>query len=600
MKCAGKFNRDFSFGSRFKPLSGRVTGSQPARHIRRRIITIVTFTFRTGVWLSQVERGKPENPRGTATTKTKENRMFMETKSHINPLNGTNNKLESSSRQRGKFRCTAALAGAAVAGVLLAAQTTKADDGYGRSRVGDVFVIALENHNFTQPNPTASPQQILGNPAAPYINRLITPGNPNAAQVSYALNYYNAGHGEHPSEPNYVWAEAGSDFGAHTDADPRSANGNTFYYNSPGLVSQLTANGNTVVFWHHNDTPHLARQLDDAGIPWKDYQEDIELSASPTNSAFGTNGPVNPYNGTTQYNYAVKHNPMGLFSDTALENVYPLAQLFDDLSHNTVGRYNWITPDQYNEAHSSLINGFTYQGVHYTGDQSSVAAADNFLSTVIPEIMASKAYQDNGVIILWWDETEGGDTAGQTIPEIVLSPLAKGNAYASTVPMNHSSDLKTMDELFGLPFVNNPIPASETNVDGGYNNVATVNDLSDLFVPGAIPSAPVFSVTSGNFEVNKHTGRVMQQVHINNNSNTSAPAPLWLVLDDLSANATLLNADGATAVLAPLGSPCVRVHLGADQVLRPHEYVTATLEFLDPSAAPITYNTRVLDVTPAP
>ena len=113
------------------------------------------------------------------------------------------------------------------------------------------------------------------------------------------------------------------------------------------------------------------------------------MAASPTNSASGTNGPVNPYNGTTQFNYAVKHNPMAFFTDTATQNVYPLAQFFVDLNNNTVGRYNWITPDQYNEAHSALNGGFTYQGVHYTGDQASIAAADNFLSHVIPQIMAS-------------------------------------------------------------------------------------------------------------------------------------------------------------------------------------------------------------------
>ena len=62
---------------------------------------------------------------------------------------------------------------------------------------------------------------------------------------------------------------------------------------------------------------------------------------------------------------------MAFFADTAFENVYPLAQLFTDLGLNAVGRYNWITPDQYNEAHSSLNGGFTYQGVHYTGDQSA-------------------------------------------------------------------------------------------------------------------------------------------------------------------------------------------------------------------------------------
>ena len=519
----------------------------------------------------------------------------MKTKLHSNQSNSTNNTIEFSCPRPGKLRRKTALLAAAFAGVLLAAQPAPA---------GDIFVIALENHNFTQPNPTSSPQQIFGNPAAPYLNSLITPGNPNAAQVSYALNYYNAGTGDHPSEPNYVWAEAGTDFGFHSDADPSPADGNKFYDDSTQLTSQLTANGSTLVFWHRNHTPHLAGQLDATGIPWKDYQEDIQLSASPTNSASGTNGPVNPYNGTTQYNYAVKHNPMAFFNDTAFENVYPLAQLFVDLNNNTVGQYNWITPDQYNEAHSALNGGFTYQGVHYTGDQSAVAAADNFLSQVIPQIMASKAYQDNGMIILWWDETESGDTASYTIPEIVISPLAKGNAYASSVPMNHSSDLKTMEEIFRLPAVNNPIPATETNVDCGYNNVATVNDLSDLFVPGTIPAAPNLSVTGDNVVLDHRTQHYSQVVHITNNGNSPVPAPLFLVLDNLSSNATLLNSDGTTAVLAPLGSPYVRVNIGGGffdgGVLRPHEIATVVLEFLDPSNGPITYNSRAIDVTPAP
>ncbi|HEX3628544.1 MAG TPA: hypothetical protein VH280_24305 [Verrucomicrobiae bacterium] len=492
------------------------------------------------------------------------------------------------------------------AGALFAAQLANADNlsfhKAGVAQVGDVFVIMLENHNFTQPNPSSSPQQILGNAAAPYINSLITPGNPNAAQVSYATAYYNTGVGVHPSEPNYVWAEAGTDFGFHSDADPNPTNGNTFYYDSSQLMSQLTPpDGKTVVVWHRNHTPHFTRQLNEAGIPWKNYQEDVQLSASPTNSASGTNGPVNAFNGTTQYNYAVKHNPPGLFSDTALENVYPLAQLFADLANNSVGRYNWITPDQYNEAHSSLNGGFTYHGTHYTGDQAAVAEGDNFLSIVLPEIMASPAYQNNGVIVLWWDETEGADNGGYTIPEIIISPLAKGNAYASSVPLTHSSDLKTWEEVFGLPLVNNPIPANETNFDGTFNNVATANDLGDMFVPGAIPASASLSVTEGGFIVDPAGNYVRQTIHITNNGNTPVMGPIFLALDDLTAGVTLANSEGGTQVIAPLSSPYVRVIGGLGEgVLRPHQSTSVELQFIDPAAAAISYTPRVLNVTPAP
>src|SRR5262249_61277 len=67
-----------------------------------------------------------------------------------------------------------------------------------------VFYIEMENHNLTQPSSLSSPQQLMGNPAAPYLNSLMTPGNPNAAQTSWASNYLNAAPGVHPSLPNYL------------------------------------------------------------------------------------------------------------------------------------------------------------------------------------------------------------------------------------------------------------------------------------------------------------------------------------------------------------------------------------------------------------
>ncbi|HZR19924.1 MAG TPA: alkaline phosphatase family protein [Verrucomicrobiae bacterium] len=466
--------------------------------------------------------------------------------------------------------------GAALAGALALEQTVCAKEHDGD--LGTIFVIAMENHNFTQPATQTSPQPIFGNPAAPFMNSLITSGNPNAAQVSYATAYYNAGFHVHPSEPNYVWAEAGTDFAVHTDADPAAANGNIFY----------------------DQALHLTGQFDGAGITWKNYQEDVQLSLSPTNSASGNNGPINPFYGTGQFNYAVKHNPMAFFADSAVQNVFPLAQFFDDLRNNTLGRYNWITPNQFNDAHSALSGGFTYNGTHFTGDAANIAQGDNFLSQIIPQIMASPAYKRNGVIVIWWDESEGGDDVSRTIPEIIISPLAKGNAYASGVPMSHSSDIKTWEEIFRLPEINNPIPLDETNVFGGYENVATVNDLSDLFVPGTI-RAPSFKVEPGFLVHIPRTQTYSQLVRVTNTGSAPAPAPLWLVLDNLSPNATLLNEDGTTSVLAPLGSPFVNIQIGEeDEVLAPHETRIVRLQFADPSGTPVTYDSRVLNVIPAP
>lgn len=343
----------------------------------------------------------------------------------------------------------------------LAKDSLKADVAF-LQRIKTVFVVPLENHDLTQKVPDANPQQLLGNPAAPYFNSLITPGNSNAVQVSYATRYYSVCRGAHPSEMNYVWSEAGTSFGVFTDNDPGT--NNTF------------------------TCQHLTGQMDAAGIPWRSYQEDLEYSASATVSKTGSHGRTNAYNGTTHYSYTVKHNPMQFFTDTQNRNVYPLTKFWEDLADNKLGRYNWVTPNSFNEMHSHLPLGFLYHGTLFSGNQAAIAQGDNFLSIVIPKIMASPAYQDHGVILIWTDETVSTDDTNTTLPFVVISPLAKGNAYASDVVYSHSSTLKTMDEIFGLAFQTNPIPTAGLNAFGtGYNVVAVATDLIDMFQTSKAP-----------------------------------------------------------------------------------------------------------------
>jgi hypothetical protein len=253
----------------------------------------------------------------------------------------------------------------------------------------------MENHNWTQPanQSTGGIQQIFQNPNAPFINSLVD-GTAWAEiggrtqhiseQVAYASAYHNVlatANGSnphiHPSEPNYIWAEAGSNFGVLNDNDPFAANGPT----------------------NQNTTQHLATLLTKAGKTWKSYQEDIDLVPAaggkfnnvplpadqftvPITSLSGTFASgVNAFNGSNQYNYAAKHNPQVFFTDSnggndssrsnPLASHYaPLQQFFDDLNNNQVSDYNWITPDQFNDMHTGLTGGFTdpRTGIHYTGD----------------------------------------------------------------------------------------------------------------------------------------------------------------------------------------------------------------------------------------
>jgi hypothetical protein len=327
--------------------------------------------------------------------------------------------------------------------------------------------------------------------------------------------FSSAINGEHPSEPNYVWSEAGTDFGVRTDNDPSNASANQF-----------------------TNVVHLSGQLTAAGIPWRTYQEDVEYSSSELVSASGSGVPVNPYNGTTEYNYAVKHNPMAFFTDTQLKNCYPLTNFWTDLTNGNIGRYNWITPDQYNEMHSALPGGYAYNGTAWTGDQAAIAEGDNALSIIVPKIMASQAYKDHGAIIIWTDETESTDDTNTTLPYVIISPLAKGNAYASTLPYSHSSDLKTMDELFGLAYQTNGIPpayngapymdAQNTGTNYVDGRSAIIYDLSDFFVTPAKIAANLVQ-TGGHFQLT-FSGPVGQTYEVLATTDLAQPQSAWIVV----------------------------------------------------------------------
>src|SRR5690348_763949 len=66
-----------------------------------------------------------------------------------------------------------------------------------------IFLIVMENHNWNQ---------IKGSKSAPYLNSLLAKG-------AHAEAYFNPP-GLHPSLPNYLWLEAGTNFGITNDLTP--------------------------------------------------------------------------------------------------------------------------------------------------------------------------------------------------------------------------------------------------------------------------------------------------------------------------------------------------------------------------------------------
>jgi hypothetical protein len=270
-----------------------------------------------------------------------------------------------------------------------------------------VFVILMENHNWTGDR-TAS---LKDNESAPYINDTLLP------MASHAERYFNPPK-MHPSLPNYLWLEAGTNFGLLNDAGP--------------LV-------------HHFSThEHLVALLEKKGISWKAYDERATGKTCPFE---GWHNPFVFFDDVTENN-----NPR---SPSCIAHIRPFSELQGDLDADRVPRYNFIVPNLCDSMHSvcpSLGN-------------SPIADGDRWLARIVPAILSSSAYRRGGVLFIVWDE--GNSHTDGPIPLLVLSPFAKGNGYSNKLYYTHGSLLRTVEEIFGVT----PL----------LRNAAQERDLRDLF-----------------------------------------------------------------------------------------------------------------------
>ncbi|HEY5956730.1 MAG TPA: alkaline phosphatase family protein [Polyangiaceae bacterium] len=303
----------------------------------------------------------------------------------------------------------------------VARNAVTADEALSASAIQHVFVIAMENHDSAQ---------VYGNAtSAPYINNALIP------QYAHCTNFNDDLALSIPSEPHYLWLEAGtnafSDKTFTSDSDPSSSNSTR---STSHLVSQIKTAAN--------------------GVTWRSYQEGL-------NSATGA-CPIH-----SSGFYAAKHNPFVFFQDVSgnppsASNTYcaahhrPYSSLASDLAANDVASYNFITPNQCHDMH----------GQSGCSDTNAVRAGDTWLSTELPRLI-DYVNAHAGVIFITWDE--GSSTL--KMPFLAIGPGVKAN-YTGVVSYNHSSIVKSVEAILGLPIL---------------SKVATATDLSDLFVAGQYP-----------------------------------------------------------------------------------------------------------------
>jgi phosphatidylinositol-3-phosphatase len=316
-----------------------------------------------------------------------------------------------------------------------------------------VFVLMLENQNAGVTFGNGSP--------APYLARTLT------AQGAFLPNYYGIGHA---SLDNYIALVSGQAPNEKTQLDcPLFSD---FLLQQPGLDGHGQVLGLGCVYPGMVKT--LPDQLEAAGLTWKGYMEDMGNDPRRERVTCG-----HPQIGAPDYTliasardkYAAKHNPFVYFhsiiDDQARCDVHVvnLTALTKDLrSVATTANYTFITPNLCNDGHDPLC---------IDGTEGGFAAVEGFLRKWVPLITGSPAFKKDGLLVITFDESEGtgpeGSTAccgekplaGQRRPAGVLGP-GGGRIGAvlisryikpgtlSTVPYNHYSLLRSVEDLFGL------------------------------------------------------------------------------------------------------------------------------------------------------
>ena len=306
-----------------------------------------------------------------------------------------------------------------------------------------VFVINIENKGYDETWGPAS--------AAPYLAQTLR------AKGVLLNTYYGTAHN---SQPNYIAQVSGQ--GPNPDMQADCQVFNDFVPAGTAAPGQLRGTG--CVF--PAGTPTLVSQMDARKLTWKGYMQDMDA-----NCVHPTVNTVDPtQKATADHMYAVRHDPFMYFHSIidrpsyCAAHVQPLDAMFGDLaSATTTPNLSYITPDLCSDGHDAPCAD---------GRAGGLASVNAFMQKVVPRILASPAYQQDGMLVITADESDGpqsdataccgeGPSTNSPLPGIVgpgggrigalvISKWTRGQTW-STTPYNHYSLLASLEDVFGLP-----------------------------------------------------------------------------------------------------------------------------------------------------
>ncbi len=303
------------------------------------------------------------------------------------------------------------------------------------TKIKHVFVIALAGHGFDTTFGTASP--------ATYLNATLRPAG------ALLENYGTLGRADLPDQLAILG-------GQPPNADTRA--GCPVFKeippsNAPSKAGVIAADG--CVF--PNTVTTLGDQLSASRHTWRAYVEDLEKgpTAKTTCRHPESNGPDDTLTGRVGDGYATRHNPF-VYYHSLLDlgdcdaNDGALGGLENDLrTVKTTASYSYVVPN--------LCNSGT-EAPCADGSPGGLAAADAFLATWVPKILASPAYKADGLLIVTFagDVTPPADPAAAPDPAqpvregtLLVSRFARAGSTAGA-DYDPYSLLRSVEDLFAL------------------------------------------------------------------------------------------------------------------------------------------------------
>jgi len=263
-----------------------------------------------------------------------------------------------------------------------------------------VVLVIEENHKYADVYPNGMPW-------------LVSQGN----TYGFTTNYHADASG---SLIDYLWLSSGS--------------GESAYGCNGSGCSQTVPSDN------------IFRQLNNAGLSWKVYAEDL---------------PSAGYMGTSSAAYVKRHNPAPWYSDVInslaeQQKMVPFTEFATDLAANKLPNYSVIVPNLNNDAHNGTLG-----------------QADNWLRANVAPLLQHAYFQPggDGLLIVTFDECDaaaggfcGGDS--ERVFTAVIGPNITRGVKSGT-SYKHEHTLRTILDSLGI--VHYP----------GASNTAT--DMLDFF-----------------------------------------------------------------------------------------------------------------------